>query len=440
MKNDKIYKKAKRPGFPFRLPTTVTCIRVAALGFYLLNTQCGGPPVGQFYPDKTYGALPRDAISGGTQQNPQAPQGDAKETPETGEADSIAEQPPVPGEEGQGNKPEGDKGPPPPDGPKPTPPDTVIKKLEFKVAYDAASAVGLRNNQKAPIALNGTIGQNVRSRLVPGPEDGLLITENYGDGKGQFEGFLSLRNSVADANRPTTAASISGLKSLYVLGASQSCPANIFQCAERLVLAPLEGKSETLCFTDPATGKPAAFPIGPKADANLAAIESKLGTFGPFNVRIYPGDVSCDSTGKETPKGPYVTETISAKVSKATLDDFKFLLHKTSPIQPSYGLVFETNRKQGDLVAPYLDETSKLHSQMTYYINEPQKLLVKTIVRSKLSLDIARSLGGGIFAGFIDQLVNLDGVMVDLHYELCKDLLNTKEPDHCSKPAPTKVN
>ncbi len=421
-------------------------IRGSIFGLCLvLNSQCGGPPSGQYYPGKTYGATAREAITGGTPQGATPPPGDGGDGTR-GDQDGDSDETPIDEpdspspDEVPTDKPGGDKNPDPPEPPKPAEPaDTIIRKLDFKVAYDSASAVGLRNNQPNPIPLNGTIGQNVRSRMVPGPEDGMMVTDHLGDGKGQFESFINLRNSVADANRHPNAPSISSLRSIFVKASpSQACPATVFNCAERVVLAPLQGKTETLCFSDPATGKPAAYPTGPKSDAKLGDLEPKLGSFGPFNIRVYQGDVPCEEPSKPTVTGPYFTETITTKVSKASLDNFSFLLHKNSPVMPSFGVVFETNRTQGDLVSPYLDETARLHGKVTYFINEPQKLLVKTIVRSRLSLDIARLLGGGIFAGFIDQLVNLDGVMVDLHYELCKNLLDSKEPNHCQVPSVTK--
>jgi hypothetical protein len=406
-----------------------------------LNLKCGGAPSGEYYPNKTYGATTREQIAGSAPQGATPPPGEGGGDGTKGGGDGIkgdedGEPKETPGDTPDSpdneptDKPTGDKGP--------TPPDTEVRKLEFKVVFDSASAVGLRNNQPNPVPLNGIIGQNVRSRLVAGPEDGMMVTDQYGDGKGKFASFINLRNSLGDANRHPNAPSISSLRSIFVQATSQGCPTNVFNCAERILLAPLQGKTETLCFTDPATGKPAAYPTGPKSDVPWAELEPKLGTFGPFNVRVYPGDVPCEESSKPAPAGPYFTETITAKISKASLDNFTFLLHKNSPVMPSFGVVFENNRTQGDLVSPYLDETSRLPGKATYFINEPQKLMVKTIVRSRLSLDIARLLGGGIFAGFIDQLINLDGVTVDLHYEMCKDLLNPKEPNHCPVPPAAK--
>jgi hypothetical protein len=56
---------------------------------------------------------------------------------------------------------------------------------------------------------------------------------------------------------------------------------------------------------------------------------------------------------------------------------------------------------------------------------------VKLVVTTRMSIDIAAQAGGGILGGLAGLLVNLDGVAVDLHMELCRDQLDPNDPDHC---------
>lgn len=440
--------KNSRPGFGKTSSTILSTL------WFVTLMSCGLPQTGPYYPDKTYGRTKRAEISGqeinaptpNTDDAQKSPTPDSSGPPPQGPSDPIPSDPPGEGEptnpppsqegdsqQGGGNTPPPESNPPPPPAPESPPPfDKILQKSEFQVIYDAASVKGLRNSVQGPITLNEAIANNVRARLVPGPEDGLTITQNHGDGKGKFQVFYSLRNSVADANRAPASPSISALRTINALP-SEICKSGAFVCSDRILLAPLKGQLETMCFLDPATGMPMAYPIAPKADIKLEDLNSSLGTLGPYHVRIYQGDISCAPSAGDLNKGPYFTETVSAKISLANLEGFKYHLQTQNPIAPSFGVIIENLRQTGNSVAPYLDETARLHGKTTYFFNVEQKLLVKKIVQSRLSLDVARSLGGGLFAGFIDQLVNLDGIMVDLHYEFCKNLLDPQAINHCSK-------
>ena len=407
---------------------------------------CGIAQMSPYYPDKSYGRTKRTTVGGGEIQGAPEGSGDAQKNdnrpppPGSGDADKKEPSHPPAGNPPEQQNPPSDQRPPipaPPTSPDMPPSEnTIVQKWEFRVAYDLFSAKGLRNNSPSPIVLSGPVADQVRSRLNPGPEDGLILSQSFGDGSGRFQTFYALKNSVADHNRLPASPSISSVKTFFG-AASTVCNSNAFTCADRLVLAPLRGQMETVCFLDPATGMPMGYPITPHPTIKSEDLIASVGVVGPFHVRIFQGDVPCKSNEEGSNRGPYVTETVSAKISVASLDGFKYLLQSKDPIMPTVGVTIENIRASGNLVAPYLDETARINGKTTFFINGNEKQLVKMIVQSRLSLDVARALGGGIFAGFIDELVNLDGILVDLHYEFCRNLLDPKATDHCPIQSPS---
>jgi hypothetical protein len=308
--------------------------------------------------------------------------------------------------------------------PTPLPPETLIKNALYRARFDQDSAVGIRDSSGYR-TLGALVAGRIRDNLVTTRDDGLTAKQTYGDGIARSVTVQEVRNSAGDASRGEDGPSASGTRILDRI-VSADCP-GVFLCIERMVVKPTTGDPSTICFADKATGVRKPFPFGAVPNYKAADFAAAYGSYGPYRISAYAGDdVDCDAPGT-----PLVTEEIGVEVSQGSLDAAGLELRTDAPVPAQYSVVFETHRLANDLVAPYVDETILLNHKTNYLMNEDEAELVKLVVTTRMSVDIAAQAGGGILGGLAGLLVNLDGVSVDLHMELCQNQLDPADPDHC---------
>jgi len=309
------------------------------------------------------------------------------------------------------------------------PPDTLIKHARYRARFETASARAIRDDSGYR-NLAALVANQVRAKMTTTPNDGLTLQQTFGDGVARSLTRQAIKSSAGDADRDDGEPTSSHTRLLdRVVGLDAGdCP-GVFVCAERMIYKPDEGQALTVCFHDPASGAVKAFPYS--AAPNYAATDftAHMKVYGPYEVRAYTGEIaSC----KEPAAVPVVTEQIVVDVQVAPADKLGLTLATVDPLTPQYGVQFENRRVANDLVAPYIDETVRLNHRTVYGLNETARELAKLVVTTRMSIDIAAQAGGGLLGGLAGLLVNIDGVIVDLHMEYCQNLLEAGAKDKCA--------
>ena len=161
----------------------------------------------------------------------------------------------------------------------------------------------------------------------------------------------------------------------------------------------------------------------------MARTHDPIPDYGPYTATAYPGaTVDCAKPAA----APVATETIGVKVSKVDPLKYPMTLQTVSPLSPQLAIAFDRHRMVDDLNAPYSDETVALNHITTYVMNTDEAEVLALIVTKRQTIDIASQAGGGIAGGIAGALVGLDGIEVDLHFELCKNLLKPDSAPYCA--------
>ncbi len=307
-------------------------------------------------------------------------------------------------------------------------PETLINHERYGAAFDRDSAIGIRDDRGYRSL--GIVASRVRAGLNTTREDGMTVSQNFGDGVSRSTVKQTIVNVAADANRVEGTPSTSGDQIMDRV-VDDRCP-SVFVCIDKLVIKPLAGEARTFCFFDAATGDEAAYPYGAAPNYRAADFANAYGDYGPYTVRGYRGDaVNCDDPGRNA----LVEEEVQVEVRAGSVGGLPYYLHKVDVIPPQYVVSFKTSRVDDDLVSPYVDETVSLNHVAKYVMNEDVRQMVALVVTARQSIDIAQQTGGGLFGGIAGWLINLDGVQADLHFELCQDLLDPRAAaTHCVHP------
>lgn len=307
-------------------------------------------------------------------------------------------------------------------------PETLINHERYGAAFDRDSAVGIRDDRGYRSL--GIMASRVRAGLNTTPDDGMIVSQNFGDGISRSTVKQSIVNVAADANREEGTPTTSGDQVMDRV-VDARCP-SVFVCIDRLVIKPMEGEPKTFCFFDADTGVKTSFPYGAAPNYKAADFANAYGDYGPYLVQGYPGDdVDCGAPGR----APEVEEEVKVEVRAQSVAGVPYYIHKIDVIPPQYAVSFKTSRVANDLVSPYIDETVSLNHGANYLINEDVRQMVALVVTARQSIDIAQQTGGGIFGGIAGWLINLDGVQANLHFELCQDFLDPRAPaTHCVNP------
>lgn len=296
-------------------------------------------------------------------------------------------------------------------------PDALIKKNEMRAYFDLDAVRGIADDDGYTDL--GLAESKVKESLTTAAGDGLILTQTFGDGVARSQAAQLITSSAGDANRLEGTPSASGLQTLFRVN-SDACP-GVFLCVEKQVSEPKVGPAFTVCFSKP-------FPYGALPNYKEADFTPYYKDYGPYTATSYAGaNVDCS----KPVSAPLKQETLSVTVSKADLAKFPLKLHTVKPLAAQLALSFNRHRAADDLVAPYIDETVALNHITTYVINTDAAEILALIVTKRQTIDIAAQVGGGIFGGIAGAIVGLDGIEVDLHFELCKNLLKPETPSFC---------
>ena len=298
-------------------------------------------------------------------------------------------------------------------------PDAIIKKLDLHSYFDAANARGLKADRGYKSL--GLAATQVKAGLTSLPGDGMILTQTFGDGVARSLAAQNVTNSAGDANRTAGAPTASALQTLYRVN-SAACP-GVFLCIEKFVSAPKDGVATTMCFSS-------TFPYGALPNYKEADFDAYLTDYGPFTVSAYAGAaVDCANPGAP----PLHVETLTVTVSKVDPAKYPMTLHTEGALPSQLAIAFERHRATADMTSPYADETVALNHVTTYVMNTDAAEILALIVTKRQTIDFAAQAGGGIAGRIAAALIGLDGIEVDLHFELCKNLLKPEAPAYCTE-------
>lgn len=255
----------------------------------------------------------------------------------------------------------------------------------------------------------------VKQRLQGGSsEDGITASQTFGDGVQYAEGRQLIKNRVGDREASSAEGgpkpSESGVQT-YRRVTGGDCPSTLI-CVDEIRFVPDSGEAVTICFKDPSTGTSRAIPfaIAPNYSATDYELFTNRQIYGPFLAEKYRGHShDCHSAGEAF----ILKESFSVSVAKGqNLVAQRYATH--SEAKPNLELVMQVTRSAADNKAPYLDETIRLQYQTRFLLNTDKRSLVKMVksVRKSAKMPL-----------ILDVLLPMDGIQVDLHLELCKDLL-----------------
>ena len=309
--------------------------------------------------------------------------------------------------------------------PPPIPPETLISSNWYRAFFDVDSAQGVRDG--SGYRSLGQIENQVKDKLTNEPSDGVVISQTFGDGVSTSLNSQDIYNSAGDTNRDEGAPTVSGVQYMDRV-VTPECP-GVFLCISRMWFEPVEGDTVTYCYEDPDTGEPALYPYGPMPNYKERDFEPYYGEYGPYRVTKYAGKVECSDPGYAI-----LSEDILVTIAAIDVTDTAYDLHIYEQLDAQFGVSFGNARVEDDLDSPYIDETIQLNTISKYVLNEDVGEIVKMVVTSRQSIDVAAEAGGGAFGRFIANLLNIQGIIVDLHFELCNNLLDDDSAPHCEAP------
>ncbi len=301
-------------------------------------------------------------------------------------------------------------------------PSSLVVDTWYRAAFDLMSARRLVNGQ-APNADLGLAASKVQQRLnLVTPLDGVDVKQTYGDGVARSDGRQEILNTPGDQEIETAIGetSASGSQSYVRVTDDDGCP-SVFVCIPRIEFSPKQGDAMTICFYDAAGVMPVAIPYATVPGYDFTAYQQHFGAFGPYKARRFRQlKVDCTNPAVQSD----ATEDFRVNFQGATLltDNINRLFQSASSFRIDQMLSFEYTRLVNDNRAPYLDETVKLQKLSRTYIDSTQRASVKMV----------KSVRSSVKLGFLEGLfVNMDGLLVDLHMELCKDRLQPQGGEYC---------
>jgi hypothetical protein len=266
----------------------------------------------------------------------------------------------------------------------------------------------------------GLARSTVESRLSGTTDkDGVTVSQTYGDGQSRSSGKQLIINTPGDAELKDGQAANSGMQAFDRVTSDPSCPSSLV-CIDRLTFEPTTGDPMTFCFYD-GTGKRVAVPYAIPPNIKYQELAPLAKVYGPYVAKRYRmPDMSCDNPIGE----PDVVETYSTEIrqgpqpSPATQNFFI----RAASFNFDYEAEMIHQRVANDNRAPYIDETIKMQAKTRYVFDAGKSTLVKMIktVRSTVELPFP-----------INLVMSMDGLQVDLHFELCENLMTGFEASYC---------
>jgi hypothetical protein len=301
-------------------------------------------------------------------------------------------------------------------------PETIVLQARYKSRFHAITAERLVNNEP-PDTEFGVAQSTVMDKLtVVGENDGVQISQTYGDGVALSNGRQVITNNAGDqdVNVEAGGTSASGVQTFVRTTADETCPSQTI-CVSEVKFEPNIGQPATFCFFDAVTNEARAIPYAIAPNYALKDLEPMFGEYGPYRVERYKGtDVSCDGDGLvvvDHYENIIITIGASGRDLQATPR-----LFQNSKLKYDYAITITNRRVENDNVAPYIDETIKMQQQTDYLFDELEGMLAKMIKRARTSVELPFP---------VNLIMSMDGLAVDLHFEYCENLLVTDAPSYC---------
>jgi hypothetical protein len=299
-------------------------------------------------------------------------------------------------------------------------PNTVVLNARYRARFNVQTALKLVNGQ-APSDSLGLARSTIEDRLNGTTEnDGLILTQNYGDGVSRSVGKQVIINTPGDQELQEGQPSNSGIQAYDRTTADPDCPSQLV-CIDRLKFEPNIGEPMTICYFDASGVKPVSIPYAISPTAKLEELRQVAKVYGPFVAKRYrEAEMSCDQ-----PVGtPDVVENfeiqVAAPIAISTSPVHYF--QRADALKYTHEVAVTSRRVANDNQAPYLDETIKLQMLTRNLFDGTKSVLAKMVktVRSSVELPFP-----------VNLIMSMDGLMVDLHFELCENLLDEKNGNYC---------
>lgn len=289
----------------------------------------------------------------------------------------------------------------------PVDPSTLIVHQYYKARFNKESIYGLKNGKPSFKDL-GILKSFAQDKMYNIGSDGLEVMQDFGDGEHKSLNTQVLSIAAGDLDLQSHEQSTSGTtyEDRFV---GAPCPST-FYCIDRQVIVPVEGPTTTTCFYDPETGESTVIPSGVVATYKKADIELDLGSYGPYNVVKFYGDVDC----KNPPDKIMVSEVVNLDFSFGEKTSSPYYNHVSFPIASDYSVVKRASRENNDWRAPYIDETVSMKHKSVSFISEEFRETTKMVVTTRQRLDL-----WGIDA--LNNVLGLHGIVFDLELEFCRN-------------------
>jgi hypothetical protein len=299
-------------------------------------------------------------------------------------------------------------------------PNTTVLNARYRARFNTDTALKLVNGQ-APSDSLGLARSTIEDRLNGTTEnDGLIVTQNYGDGVSRSVGKQVIINTPGDQELKEGQPSNSGIQFYDRTTSDPDCPSQLV-CIDRLLFEPNVGAPMTICYYDASGTKRVAIPYAISPTAKLEELKQAAKLYGPFVAkRFREAEMSCDQ-----PVGaPDVVETFEIEVSAPVQISASptHYFQRADALKYTHEVAVTSRRLANDNQAPYLDETVKLQMVTRNLFDGTKSVLAKMIktVRSSVELPFP-----------VNLIMSMDGLMVDLHFELCENLLDETSGKYC---------
>jgi hypothetical protein len=340
---------------------------------------------------------------------------DDKATDQLGEATPQSQTPSANGDPQPGDGPGADvPGAEDPD------PSTLVLHNSYRAAFDRSSARALVRG-RSPNANLGLAKSQVEKKLsAAASTDGVIVQQTVGDGVRYSDGTQIITNAVGDLDVDLAKGEVSasGEQRYRRVTGDAGCP-NVFVCIDHMTFQPKTGSPTTYCYSK--GDQPAAIPFAAASNYRADDFKPHLKAYGPYKVKRYAG-LLADCEKAVEGKQPELEESVMITVSRPSpTTTMRFRKADAVPVEHVVELLHE--RVTADDVAPYLDETVRLQHRTRFYMNETKRQLVKMVKTTRQKVDLPSIVG--IF-------FKMDGLEIDVGFELCKDLLQATPAEFCS--------
>jgi hypothetical protein len=306
-------------------------------------------------------------------------------------------------------------------------PKTIVAAAKFKGGVDWSS-------MRLMLADGSTYDpreSSILSSLLPDPnvfkaDAKLWSYQTYGDEKTGVSVVTqhAISNS-ADFVVAVGEESESGTQVLERVVGDEACPASMV-CIRKTLWKPALGAKRTYCYRDLHSKKLTLLPLAPAPNFSRQDFEKIRGSYGPFTVETYLGDVNCAKPRAAVQQ----TQNVYVRVNVAPAESMTYRIRTKDLAKPSFVvrvIVDKYGRESGANLHPYVDMTTRLQENTEYYISEERKSYVKIIKKMRKNLRFAgdETWIGSVIRSY-NSVSSVMGMMVDVHVEHCEGLIGSE--------------